>query len=181
MRKFIGILYVILLLTSCLNDVDFDQVDDIEIYTDHNASLVYFDLDANDFLDDLNNEVVEISDTVSIPVFAGPYNENFLIQADFLFNITNTFTRSITLQYEFLDENNNSVYQVESINSTPSNFNEEYIRIIPETEISSVLTTEKIVINISLGTGVPLDPALGYQFSVESAVLLHYKVTAKDE
>ena len=181
MKKYIGIFSIVLLFIGCVGDVDFDQIDDIEIYTDHNASLVYFNLDSNDFLDDLNNETLEISDTVSIPVFAGPYAENYLTQADFLFNITNTFTRSISLQYEFLDENSNSLFLVNPINTTPNSVDGEYVRIISEAQVPNVFATEKFVLKVLMESGVPLDPNLGLSFNVESAVLLHYKVTAEDE
>ncbi|OIQ37957.1 MAG: hypothetical protein BM563_07285 [Bacteroidetes bacterium MedPE-SWsnd-G1] len=181
MKNIIGILSILLLLTGCVSGVDFDQIDDIEVYTDHNASLVYFNLDANDFLDDLGNETLVLSDTFNIPVFAGPYSENYLIQADFLFTISNTFTRDISLQYEFLDENDNSLFLVEPINSLPNSINEEYIRIISEAQIPNVITTEKFVMQILMGNGTPLDPSLNLSFNAESAVLLHYKVTTEDE
>ncbi|MDT0552593.1 hypothetical protein [Urechidicola vernalis] len=181
MKKYIFIFSIVLLFSGCVSGVDFDQIEDIEVYTDHNVSLVYFKLEANDFLDDLNNETLLLSDTVSIPVFAGPYSEDYLIQADFLFKISNTFNRNITLQYEFLDENSNSLFLVNPINTTPNSVDEEYVRIISEAQVPNVIATEKFVLKVLMESGVPLDPNLGLSFNVESAVLLHYKVTAEDE
>lgn len=167
---------------SCIEDVDFYQIDDIELYTDHNVSLVHFNLDANNFLDDLNNETLLISDTVRIPVFAGPYSENYLIQADFLYRLSNSFSRSISIEYNFLDAYDNSLYLFYPINTPPFTENLNVTQTITEAEIPSVLLTDKIVINILMASGGGnLDPSNGEHFNVESAVLLHYKVTVDDE
>lgn len=182
MRFLIIAVFICCFSMACVSDVDFNQVDDIEIYTDHNASLLYFDLDANDFLDDLNNETLVISDTVRIPVFSGPYTENFLIQADFLYKLTNTFSRSITIEYNFLDEFDNALYIFDPIVLAPDVNDIEVVQTILEPEIPSVLQTDKIVLRITMSSsGGILDPSLNETLNVESAVLLHYRVTVEDD
>lgn len=180
-KYFVIVVLGVMLCTGCIKDVDFDQVYDIEIYTDHNVSLVYFNLEVNDFLDDLNNETVFISDTVRLPVFAGPYNEKYLVQADFQFRLSNSFSRSVSIEYNFLDEFNNLLHIFDPISTTPFSEDLDITRTISESEIPGVLLTDKIVINILMATGGALDPLSDENFNVESAVLLHYKVTVEDE
>ena len=193
-----NVVYIILLFNlifvSCVKDIDFNQIDDIEIYTDHNVSLIYSTLDVSDFLDDFGNETLFLSDTTRIPIFIGPsdttripifigpYTENYLIQADFNYKITNTFNRTVIFQYEFLDENNNSIYSFQPIHITPNSIDSEFTQTIVEVDIPSVLITNKIVVKILMDSGVlPLDLSQNYLFNFQSAVILHYKVTVDDE
>jgi len=181
-----NVVYIILLFNlifvSCVKDIDFDQIDDIEIYTDHNASLIYSTLDVSDFLDDFGNETLFLSDTTRIPIFIGSYTENYLIQADFNYKITNTFNRTVIFQYEFLDENNNSIYSFQPIHITPNSIDSEFTQTIVEVDIPSVLIANKIVMKILMDSGVlPLDLSQNYLFNFQSAVILHYKVTVDDE
>lgn len=181
--KFHKLLLVIatIFLVSCISDVDFDQVDDVEINTSHLISLVYFTADTNYFLDDLENETLFISDTTELPIFAGPYNENYLIQADFQFLINNTFDRRAEFQIEFLDEEDQNTFTFNNMIIGPNTVFEQ-IQVINEAMIPSVLPSKKVVISILLDAGsIPLDPSQNMDIEYQSAATLHYQITADEE
>lgn len=170
-----------LLFYSCIKDIDLDQIDDIEINTTHIVSLVHFTLGSSSLLDDLANEALSISDTTIFPVFVGPYNENYLVQADFNYKFTNTFNRLVTIQYGFLDEFDNSIYTFQPINIAANSTNFEVTQTIVEADIPLVLPTDKIVINIVMDSGTPmLDPSQNYSFNMQSAATLTYRVTVDE-
>lgn len=167
---------------SCISDVDFDQADDIEISTPHLISLVYFTADANYFLDDLSNETLFVSDTTELPIFGGSYNENYLIQADFQFKISNTFNRSVALQVKFLNEDDNGIYVFNTMNIPFNTIDFENTQIITEINIPLVLPTEKVVFNVLLDLGsTPLDPSQNMEFELQSATTFHYQISGDGE
>lgn len=183
MKKLLLLLLIIsfLINTSCISDVDFDQVDDIAVETEHVISLVYFDADVNSFLDDLGNELLVSSDTLELPIFDGPYNENYLVQIDFNFEISNTFDREFEYQYEFLDEFYNEVYEFAPV-TVPSNIsNYQEVQTI-NSNIEDVLLTKFVVLNTRLANGnAPLDPSQPWNINFKSAARLYYVVTAENE
>ncbi|GAB1307630.1 hypothetical protein KH5_03130 [Urechidicola sp. KH5] len=176
-------LYVAILFSfsSCISDIDFDQVDDIAIETEHLATLVYFNVDVNSFLDDLGNELLISSDTLELPIFNGPYNENYLVQVDFNFEVSNTFDRDFEYQYEFLDEFYNEVYEFSPV-IVPSNINNyQQVQTI-NSDIEDVLQTKYVVLNSRLYPGnTPLSSADPWIINFKSAVRLYYIVTVENE
>ena len=103
------------LLKSCVRDVDFDQLDDIEINTIHNFSLIHFDMEPSNFLDDFENEVLMSSDTIALPIFGGNYTVNYLNQAELKYKFSNSFDRNGSLEIEFLDAYNGSLFTLQKI------------------------------------------------------------------
>ena len=178
-KFFIALL--ILFFVSCISDVDFDQVNDIEIITPYLATLVYFNADSNFFLDDLQNEVLAISDTTEHPIFKGPYNEEYLVQADFNFKMSNSFDRDITVQILFLDEVDTTTYTFAPMYVSANNLNFESLQVINEASIPSVVSSEKIVISLLMGTGSnPLDSNSSMNLDFQSSVEFLYKITVDE-
>ena len=169
-------------LIGCVQDIDTDQLNEIEILTDHNITLVHFDLGVASFLDDLNNETLILSDTLRLPIFVGSYTQNFLIQADFEYFFSNSFDRDITIQYALLDVDSVLLYQFPPMSIPQGSANLSITQSILENEIPAVLQTDQVVVTIRLDSGtIPLDPIQTYIFNLKSALVLHYKVTVEDE
>ncbi len=180
-HKFL-LFFINLFFISCINDVDFDQADDIEINTPYLISLAYFTADVDYFLNDLGNETLFVSDTTDFPIFEGSYNENYLIQADFQFKISNTFNRSVAVQIKFLDENDADTYVLNTMNIPMNVIDFENTQIIVEADIPFVLLTEKIVFNVLLDSGsTPIDSSQGMGFELQSAATLYYQISGDDE
>lgn len=179
--KFLYLMIFILTL-SCVKDIDVDQLDDIEILTDHNVSLIHFDLNVSNFLDDLNNEVLTLTDTTRYPIFVGPYSQNYLFQVEFNYSYSNSFDRDITFQYDLLDINGQLVYKLQPILVEKGNIGFSAVQYIFESEIPAILETDQVVVNISLDDGnIPLDELQDFIFNLKSGIILHYKITVDEE
>lgn len=181
-----GIRYLLILgcflIKSCVKDVDFDQVDDIEINTTHNISLINFKINPSDFLDDLENEVLLRSDTTGLPIFDGSYTVNYLNQAEFEYKFSNTFNRSISLEMEFLDEYNTSLFTLQKIDIEANVSDIEVVQTLDELALQKLPLTERIVVKLVLSMGnLPLDPNQDYILTSQVATLLYFKVTTIDE
>jgi hypothetical protein len=178
---YIYCLFVLVLISSCVKDIDLDQIDDIEIFTDHNISLIHFELGVPSFLDALNTEVLVFTDTTKFPLFTGAYSRNYLIQADFEYVLSNSFDRDIIVQYELLDINDISLYNFLPILIPQGSVAIPVTQIIVESDIPVILYTDQVVVKFILRQGsTPLDLVQNYNFKLQSALILRYKVTASN-
>jgi hypothetical protein len=170
------------LLESCVRDVDFDQLDDIEINTIHNVSLIHFDMDPSNFLDDFENEVLMSSDTIALPILGGNYTINYLNQAELKYKFSNSFDRNGSLEIEFLDAYNGSLFTLQKIYIDANISNFEVTQEFDDFELQRFFDTERIVVNLKLSNGSnPLDQNQTYLFSSQMALLLYYKVKPADD
>lgn len=169
-----------MLFVGCVSDVDFDQIDDIEINTPHNITLAYFDLDATSFSDDLGNQSLFISDTTEFPFFNNSGNENYLVRADFNFEAANSFDRAITFEFKFLDQFENETYEFTPLVVAANNLNFSQQETILENDIQALVQTQYAVVSILLeASSNPLDQSMNFEF--KSGVTLHYQYTVDDE
>ena len=99
-------------LLSCVDDVDFDQADDLQIEPVIEASLVFFEEPASSFLDEDGTEAETVQDTVRIEVFSDEFVVDNVIKAEFLFEGVNTINRAYSADIDFLDDENNVLHMV---------------------------------------------------------------------
>lgn len=177
-------LYLLILLigVSCVKDIDLDQIDDIEIFTDHNVTLVHFDLGVLNFLDEFNNELLVFSDTTRLPIFIGSFTKDYLIQADFNYILNNSFDRNILFQFELLDSIDNSLLKFDPVFVPSGTTDLSITQSIFEDELPTVFETEKIVVTFAMTSGgIPLNPFQNNKINLKSALILHYKLTVDNE
>ena len=129
--KRVWLVGVFLLVIGCVKDVDFNQIDDVEIKSVYIASLAYFNLVADDFLDEDLNEVAHIEDFV-LTQLKGDYADN-VEKLEFTFVFSNSFSRDFLATVIFLDADGNLIYQLEPV-----------IQIMRNTEnVKTVITVEQ--------------------------------------
>lgn len=87
---------------SCVKDVDFDQINDIQLTPVFEGSLVFFDLEANKFVEE-GSEVSSITDFTRLDALSSSFSVNNLVRADLHFEFVNTIGRSFTLTINLLD------------------------------------------------------------------------------
>jgi hypothetical protein len=141
--KTIKLCTVILLLInifSCTKNVDFDQIDAVEITPNYLITLVFFELYAPDFLDSVNTEVPIQVDLVRAPLKDLPQKN--LEKVEFTIQTTNSFNRKFNAQIVFLDANNNPIYRLDPI-VIPENSTELVTIIeIPTEDLHYIFETE---------------------------------------
>jgi hypothetical protein len=108
-NKILVLLLLALLSFSCSSDLDFNQVNDIKADPVFIANLTYFDIPANEFIENGTEQNV-IFDAQDFDVFRDSFFRKNLRRADFFFEINNTINRSFTVDIRLLDVNDQPVY-----------------------------------------------------------------------
>ena len=141
--KLLKLSITILLLISifsCTKNVDFDQIDAVEITPSYLITLVYFELYAPDFLDSVNIEVPIQVDVIKAPLKDVP--EKHLDKVEFTIETTNVFDRRFNAQIIFFDANQNPIYELDPI-LIPANSTELVTIIeIPAEDLHYIFETE---------------------------------------
>lgn len=89
-------------LSSCVKDVDVDQIDEIVIPPEIAVDLVYFTLSPSHFA---SSATQVVSDTTRLDFLDDNYIKKSLMRAEFSFKYTNSFPQAFTSTISFLSEN----------------------------------------------------------------------------
>ncbi len=131
---------IILSLMGCTKDVDFNQLDDASIHTTFISTLIYLNLTAPDFLNDLNQEIRVTSDFIEPPIT--DETKPYLEKVEFTVITKNTFNRNFKLSITFYDALGTPIYVLQPIINVPENSSElTTIVEIPKTDIPYIYNT----------------------------------------
>ncbi len=168
--------YIFLLLSiftiGCVKELDFDQANDIEITPILESSLVYFDLNAESTVDKVLNvyeidelppielfnsfnypATIQLSDTTSVEVFNDAFFTENLIEADILYQFTNSTNIPYTADVRFLNEDDELIYNtLFVVNSGSENtpFVMNQTDNFTNDELNNITNTQKIAVNFSI-------------------------------
>lgn len=104
LSKVLKIVILSLLFSSCSSDLDFDQVNDLKLEPAFLANLAYFDIPANELIDDGGNNVV--TDVRGFNVFKDKFFNDHLKKAEFDIQIENTINRTFVVNMLLMNANN---------------------------------------------------------------------------
>jgi hypothetical protein len=157
------LLIFVWLLTSCVKDVDFNQVNDFSAKPIFKSTLVYFTVNQIDFFDVVNSVelVTPLNDTSDFTILRSNFVRNNLLKAELEFKVVNKFNRNFKVNISFLDANNNVTHSFNEFNVTAKN---ESFTQIEEIIISSnqlFLSSTKVKVSIELSPstdGSIIDP-----------------------
>jgi hypothetical protein len=90
---------------SCTKEIDFNQVNDIEVSPVFEISLIHFDAQASDFFVG-GSELAIVQDFVLLDVFNNSFINENLVKAEFVLETINSINRSYSLQIDFLNDSN---------------------------------------------------------------------------
>ncbi|MDO9593402.1 MAG: hypothetical protein Q7J19_00260 [Lutibacter sp.] len=131
---------VILSIMGCTKDVDFNQLDDANIHTTFISTLIYLNLTAPDFLNDLNQEIIVTSDFIEPPIT--DETKPYLEKVEFTVITKNTFNRNFKLSITFYDSLGTAIYVLQPIINVPENSSELITMIeIPKADIHFIYNT----------------------------------------
>jgi len=109
------VLFLSLLVVACVKDTDFDQAEDIALTPVVELDLIYFDIDAGEFYDEINEiPVLTVSDTTEIRFLDDTEIQESLRRADFYFKFTNSIPRNFQVDFQFLSEQNDTTYTTQT-------------------------------------------------------------------
>lgn len=143
------LLTLVLIIASCVKDIDFDQTEDLLLSPEYLISLVYTNIDQTSFIDSLGREISQITDRTRVDFF-GSFTEDYLRKIDIELNITNSFNRDFTLDFRFLDENNAEIYSISTISIAANSPDFRYTEEIDVVATPAILRTDSIEIILTL-------------------------------
>ncbi|WP_299361242.1 hypothetical protein [Winogradskyella sp.] len=111
---------------SCVEDVDFDQAEDLTLTPVVASSVVYTDVEASRFSEN-GIELEQVSDTIAnIEIFTEEFVIDNLVRTELIFEATNTINRTFGLQVDFLS-NSDELLHTLSFDAQPSNDGSEVV------------------------------------------------------
>ena len=146
------LLLFLLLLSSCSENLDFNQLDDYTASPVITSSLVYFTLTSNRFIDPVT--ALEISnlppDESDFTIFDAGFIRNNLIRVVFDIEVKNEIDRGFTLLLELLDDTGVVVYTLSPINISPTELDFTYQETIVFLTNPNIIDATKIRISVGL-------------------------------
>ena len=166
---------LLLFLSSCSDNLNFNQLDDLVITPVYTSSLAYFTILPFQFFDETGTvQQSEISDISGFRVFENIYIKNNLVRIDFNVEVKNEFERDFTLNVEFLDDNNNITYKFSPLNIDATNLDYTYLEEIDVVANKNIKNTTQVKINARIeNSTTPLNASDTKEFEFKSAVTLY--------
>lgn len=171
----------VMLLTSCVKDVDFDQAENILPTPTFESNLIFSSLEATNFIDDTTQqEVVVLTDTTRLEFINSDFFVDQLTKTNFTFQFTNSLDRSFNIDFVFVNDNNEQRYlaQVEVLEGQPesptiiqSNF------LIEEPDLTLFEEASKLIYRITLPvTTNPLETSNLGVLKLESKATFYFEL-----
>jgi len=114
------ILFLLLIQTSCVKDVDFDQVTTYEWTPVFNVSFANFAITPIVFFNENGTYTNSISEGIPFDVFTGdPYYDDSIVKIDLEVQVRNEFEKPFNIQIEFFG-GNDSIYKLPSLLVRPN-------------------------------------------------------------
>lgn len=148
---------LLFILTSCVNDIDLDQAENLQLSPVVESNLAYFNIEASRFLDDSNNEINTIQDYTDIDLFTDEFTSDNLIRTELLFEFTNSLSRAVNLTMSFLDESDNVVHIISVVvaeGSVATPVVTTHTEVFENSDLDNLKLTKKLQFTITLQAGV---------------------------
>jgi hypothetical protein len=152
--SYLGIFFLIVFLSACVKDTDFDQASDIALNPIVELDLIYFDLPAIRFFDTIaSSPILTVTDTTALPFLNDQVIISSLIRAEFYFKVTNSIQREFQVVFEFLNEQNGVKYTTQFPVSPGTAANPvvtEYIQNVEGEDKNNLTKSEKVAVSVTL-------------------------------
>lgn len=177
MKFFYEIMLVtlVLLMSACVKDLDFNQVEDLELEPSIAVSLVNFELDQNDLSALGIVFIPTIMDETLLPDFNNSLIQEDLNSITMQFEASNTFNDDFTVNVAFLDVNDNITYSLMPMVITG---NDEAFKYEEEIEIATnpnFLNSYKISIRLSY-SGTVINTTVPNSLLFKSAGIFNFSI-----
>ncbi len=162
------VLLMLFFLTSCMDDVDFDQANDLSIQPKYVASLVHFTFDQHKFFDNLGNEQFMITDAAPTQLNNSTLVQENLTKADVQFKVTNQFNRTIVLVLRFYNASGQQTFVLNPIAVLPNTVDGIYTQTIGGSDLNNLKNSSIARLDVVLMAGAtPIDPTVNKILNVQ--------------
>ena len=156
-------LLFVCLFSSCIQNLDFNQVEDITAEPVFKSSLVYFTLNQITFFDRINSlEIVTpISKNSKFLSLNSSFVRNNLVKVQLDFEINNQFDRDFNVTFQFLDDNDAITHSFQTFNIGANNLKYLHSEEIMVANNQLFLSSTKIKVLVQLApstSGSVIDP-----------------------
>jgi hypothetical protein len=168
---------------SCSNNLDFDQVQEIETAPVFNISLGFFNITSNGFAGAGSAPLPSVNEDIEYRIFENQLLRDNLVRLEYNINITNTFNRSFTFSFRFLDENGDTTFLSDSyiIDANSASF-EEILIHDKELLNNNIKETTRLRLELSLeDKSVPLSAGSAGTFSFKSSTIVYLETSINNE
>lgn len=149
-----AVLFLCALVFACVKDTDFDQVQDITLTPIIELDLIYFNVDAGEFYDEVSNTpIFTVTDTTEIRFLDDTEVQESLRRADFYFKFTNTIPREFQVDFRFLSEQNDTTYSTQTTvlpGMVGSPVITEFEQTIENDEIIQLTMADRVVVSVTI-------------------------------
>jgi len=173
--KIILIFIVVFINASCVKDLDFNQVDELEAQMPIKVSMLYLKLTQDSFIDNtgavsslLQDETeIHVEDLVSQSV-----TESVVIDTYF----SNTFNSGFFLEFEFYNDAGVFLFSIDdfTVPANASNFHHEIP--IAGDDFSDFTNTTKVKVRINVLDTSAVDVTIDDQFKMKSSINFQIKI-----
>lgn len=153
MRKLFCFILIALSL-SCVKDVDFDQIEDIQLTPIVESNLVFFTLQGSDFFDSQTQlERLVVTDTTEIRFLDDTFMQEGLYRAEMNFHFTNTISRDFIADFSFYSIDGELYYSIVFPVNSGFEFNPQethHEEIFEGAAIEALTQTSVLVVSITI-------------------------------
>lgn len=171
------LLLLVFLSFSCSSDLDFNQVDDLKLEPVFVANLTYFDVPANAFVDNGNEQSV-VFDAQDFNPFKNSILRDDLVKVQFDFEITNTIARAYRIDLNLINKNNQTIetltFNVPAYSGTANTHN--FSEVFENQRLTLLKTTAKISFGITMAPGTPLTETSPGNLKLRSGATLYLEI-----
>jgi len=144
-----------LFFAACVKDTDFDQTTEIALTPIVEFDAIYFDLPANRFFDSITSApILTVTDTTEIKFLDDEFLRDNLKRLEFYFKFTNSIPRDFQVDFQFLNEANDTTYDVGTSVSpgTPNPVITEFFENIAGQDIHRITQANKLVVLVTIAS-----------------------------
>ena len=158
----------VLLYTSCVDDVDFDQTQDIVLSPTVDASLIFFTMDTSDFESvDTQDVMITLRDTTRLEFLNDDFIREKLIEVTLDFQVDNTFGQSLVNRAAFINNAGEEQFVVffDIISSPDGSVQRtEFTQVLSEEDIQAISNANQLANEVILTTnGASINGELSLQ------------------
>jgi len=170
------ILFCFLVITSCVKNLDFSQIEEYSISPEYTVSLTYFTILPFQFFNKAGVQEAEKSDITDFRVFENSNVRDKLVKLHFYVEIKNEFDRDLTLQISFLDDNMNVTHRFNDLKVIANNLNYQFDETIDVSANPNIKSTTKVRVVVIDNSAKPLNDSAKTEFEFKSSVNIYMNV-----
>lgn len=178
-KKNILIFFFFLALTSCVDDLDFNQFEDYSVTPEITTALTSFKILPIQFYNSAGIQESERTDITDFRIFDNSFVNDNLVKLEFNIEVKNEFDRDFTILIDFLNVNNSITHRFQEIKINANNLDFKFLEEIDVNTNLNVKNTSKVRVTVKMDDALtPLDPNGTTEFELKSSLKLYFDTDA---